>query len=356
MWLWNATSNKWVDITTRVDTVNNIVSGVSPHLSMFAITCLQPFPQGIVTLGATCSKTIVARGDTLNINIPIQNQGGLSQSFKVYVYANSTIIYTQQISNLPVLGLTSITFTLDTTSLAYGNYSISACDQPINWIKVTIPPAVWPAGGLVGITGYKLVFTETMNNTLGSPAAIDYYWSFSIDKWNGAQWVAAGISGSSATVVGYVIPSLTTLDLPYYVYVLPLSGSNAVGWGDWLRINYAFNCTYSSTNYSTDYVAELNVHPGDIGGSATVTWPYFASDGYTDIKDISVITSHWHQFLPPAGNPYPGSTYPIDGPNSDPGAMLRRADINNDGYIDIRDLSLVTIHWHQQWTNTPPPG
>jgi ABC-type transport system substrate-binding protein len=41
MWLWDETSKQWVDITAKVDTVNNVLYGVSPHLSCFAITCLQ---------------------------------------------------------------------------------------------------------------------------------------------------------------------------------------------------------------------------------------------------------------------------------------------------------------------------
>jgi ABC-type transport system substrate-binding protein len=41
MWLWDTTLSQWVDITTKVDTVNNVLYGFSPHLSCFAITCLQ---------------------------------------------------------------------------------------------------------------------------------------------------------------------------------------------------------------------------------------------------------------------------------------------------------------------------
>jgi len=38
IWLWNASSSKWLDITTHVDTDNNIVYGTAPHLSMFGVT------------------------------------------------------------------------------------------------------------------------------------------------------------------------------------------------------------------------------------------------------------------------------------------------------------------------------
>jgi len=38
IWLWNETSGNWVDITTYVDTTNDVVYGVAPHLSIFGIT------------------------------------------------------------------------------------------------------------------------------------------------------------------------------------------------------------------------------------------------------------------------------------------------------------------------------
>jgi hypothetical protein len=136
MWVWNGT--EWNNITTRVDTVNNVIYGLSPHLSMFGITSLQPLPEGITTLGATCSKTVVGKGYGITINIPIQNKEIFAQSFQLIVYANSTVIYTQQITDIPP-GQTNITFTLGTANRAYGTYAISACDQLISWITITIP-------------------------------------------------------------------------------------------------------------------------------------------------------------------------------------------------------------------------
>jgi hypothetical protein len=39
IWVWNETSSTWVDVTTSVDTDNNILYGTSPHLSIFGVTC-----------------------------------------------------------------------------------------------------------------------------------------------------------------------------------------------------------------------------------------------------------------------------------------------------------------------------
>jgi hypothetical protein len=146
MWLWNTTQNDWVKIPTTVDTVGNVICGVSPHLSRLGITSLQPLPQGINTAGAACSKTIVGKGYKVTISVPIQNQGGQTQNFTLYVYAsmrtsvltaNTTVIYSRNIT-LPFLGVTSVTFNF-TANLAYGNYSLSAWDQPIKMVEVTVP-------------------------------------------------------------------------------------------------------------------------------------------------------------------------------------------------------------------------
>jgi hypothetical protein len=202
-------------------------------------------------------------------------------------------------------------------------------------------PAVRSTGGVVGITGYKLVFKETMNNTLGSQATIDYSWNFSIAKWNGAAWVASGISGSSTSVTGFVIPSLTTEDLPYYVYLLPTSGPNAVAWGNWLKISFTFNWNYSGTHYSTGYTTELNVHPGDINGAKSVTFTYLGAEGVVNLNDVTPIALNWQKKVPAS---------------TDPTSVLARADINGDGIVNLKDVTYIALYWLKTWTNTPPPA
>jgi hypothetical protein len=197
-----------------------------------------------------------------------------------------------------------------------------------------------PTAGLVGITGYKLLFKETVNNSFCIPVTIDYYWDFSIDKWDGAQWVASGISGSSTPVTGYAIPPFTIVDLPCYVYLLPMSGPNAVAWGDWLRISSTFHWTYSGISYSTGYTAKLHVHPGDIAGT-TVAFPYLGANNIVNLMDLGLVTGNWQQPVPPG---------------TDPLSNLARADMNGNGFINLQDLGLITGNWQATWTNTPPPG
>jgi hypothetical protein len=199
-----------------------------------------------------------------------------------------------------------------------------------------------PTAGVVGITGYKLLFKETMNNSFCIPVTIDYYWDFSIDKWDGENWVAAGISGSSTPVTGYGIPALTIVDLPYYVYLLPPSGGNAVVWGDWLKVSFTFHWTYNSISYSTSYTVKLHVHPADIAGAASVDFPYLGADNVVNAKDYSPIAANW------LATPTSWDTAPL--------TVLARADLNGDNVINAKDYSPIAANWLATWTNTPPPG
>jgi hypothetical protein len=205
-------------------------------------------------------------------------------------------------------------------------------------VTVTLPNVPVPTGGSVGITGYKLVFEEIVNNSLSSPATIDYYWSFNVDTWNGTQWVAAAISGSTALVTGYSILTNTTIDLPYCVYFL---NSSTVEWGDWLKISYTFHWTYSSTTYSVAYVAKLNVHPGDIAGAASVTFPYLGADGTVNAQDFHILARAWLKTVPPG---------------TDPTSNLARADIGGYGIVGAKDFHILAANWLYAWSNTPPPG
>jgi len=190
--------------------------------------------------------------------------------------------------------------------------------------------------GSVGISGYKLVFRESVRNFLDSQVTISYYWTLNVDKWNGAQWVACGINGSTATTVSYVIPALTQIDLPYCVYLLDFS---AVKWDDWLRINFEFHWTYNSASYLTEYLAELHTHPGDSSGTTPITLPYLGADNVCNIKDVTPISLNWQE-------PAPSGT--------DPTSTLARADINGDGIVNIKDVTPISLNWQRIWANTPP--
>jgi outer membrane protein assembly factor BamB len=194
------------------------------------------------------------------------------------------------------------------------------------------------ASGVVGISGYKLVFKETLNNSLSLNVNVSYYWSFNVDKWNGTLWVATAIAGSSTPVTGSIISKEE--NTTYYVYLL---NSSTVKWGDWLRVHYTFDWNYSSATYSIDCVAKLNVHPGDIAGAALVTFPNLGANGRVELADLLMVAINWKAPVSWTGK-------------FDPTDALHLADIKQKGTIGIDDLMAIAFNWNRTWTNTPPPG
>jgi parallel beta-helix repeat protein len=84
----------------------------------------------IATANMTSSKTIVGQDHVLQINVTATNQGSYTQTFSVTAYANATSIETKT-ATLENGNSTIITFTWDTTTVPYGNYTISAYANPL---------------------------------------------------------------------------------------------------------------------------------------------------------------------------------------------------------------------------------
>jgi len=99
--------------TTRTNTVISVVG----HPSI-AITDLTPL------------ETVIARGSILYLNLTIANEGYLAETFNVTIYANSTIIRTENIT-MSGRSENSLLFLWNTTDFAIGNYNISAYAWPV---------------------------------------------------------------------------------------------------------------------------------------------------------------------------------------------------------------------------------
>jgi len=84
----------------------------------------------IAVTGANPSKTIVGQGYPMRINVTVENQGDLTETFNVTTYANDTSIQNKTIT-LTSKNSTTVTFTWSTTGFAKGNYTISAYAWPV---------------------------------------------------------------------------------------------------------------------------------------------------------------------------------------------------------------------------------
>jgi len=79
----------------------------------------------VASTNVTTSKTVVAKGYCLNLNVTVANQGDYEETFNVTVYANTTSIAAQTVT-LASGNSTSIIFKWNTTGFAKGNYTIKA--------------------------------------------------------------------------------------------------------------------------------------------------------------------------------------------------------------------------------------
>jgi outer membrane protein assembly factor BamB len=77
------------------------------------------------------AKTVIMQGYTGNVTVTAFNEGQYAENFTVTLYANTTVIGTQQVSNLSSVGQITLTFTWNTTGSAMGKYTISAYAEPV---------------------------------------------------------------------------------------------------------------------------------------------------------------------------------------------------------------------------------
>jgi hypothetical protein len=119
------TDNNYTN-TLRLEAVKGNLSGVQN------VTFLSDTPV-IVELGlhddAIASvvplKTVVGQGFLVHVNVALVNRGNFTETFNVTVYANGTQVETEPVT-LKNSTSTNMVLTLNTTGLAYGNYTISA--------------------------------------------------------------------------------------------------------------------------------------------------------------------------------------------------------------------------------------
>jgi hypothetical protein len=77
------------------------------------------------------SKTVVGQGLTFNITLPITNQGLQLEAFNVTLMADSSVITSWENMTLQNDANEIISFTCNTTSFAFGNYTLSSFIEPV---------------------------------------------------------------------------------------------------------------------------------------------------------------------------------------------------------------------------------
>jgi len=111
--LGNSTAQR-ISHTTTDGNVQVLVTGIHD----IAITNVNPL------------KTIVGQGYSMHINVTVENQGNLTETFNVTTYATTPVIQIQT-ATLESGAFTTLTFTWNTTGFVKGNYTISAYAIPV---------------------------------------------------------------------------------------------------------------------------------------------------------------------------------------------------------------------------------
>ena len=104
-----------------------VTDGVYQISQKVIITVNRPAVRDVAVTRITFAKTIIFQGYTIPINVTAENQGDtFIETFDITLYAGTSVIGQELVSNLLPLTNTSLTFTWNTTGFAKGNYTISA--------------------------------------------------------------------------------------------------------------------------------------------------------------------------------------------------------------------------------------
>jgi hypothetical protein len=140
------------NVTAAVDSSPTIISEhVLVGTEGGEIYCFGPSfaTQEIAITNLTESSLVVGQGYGLNVNVTAENQGDAVETFNTTIYANGTAIQTEEIT-LMNSSSTTVTFVWNTTSFAYGNYTISAYATPVPGEANTTDNTL--VGGLIVVT------------------------------------------------------------------------------------------------------------------------------------------------------------------------------------------------------------
>lgn len=140
-----------LDLTVNPQGIGGSLNENNYHLDLIPEKIFPEQPDLTIT-AITTSKTVVGQGYLLHINVTVQNQAYQPEKIQVTVYANTTVIQTQTIT-LPSKDTTIITYTWNTTGVAYDNYTISTYAYPIVGETFTVDNALIGDTVMVTIPG-----------------------------------------------------------------------------------------------------------------------------------------------------------------------------------------------------------
>jgi hypothetical protein len=303
IWFWNTTSQTWVDITTHVDTVNNIVYGVTSHLSIYGVTSDISLEGNFLGTGEITAKTVNSpsnppAGLMLMKCYDIETTMGYTGNLTLRIAYNESAVTPEQESfirmwrwNNALNTWLDITTYVDTASnIVYGKTTHLSI-YGVTSLK-PLPPKIAVIDAKFSKTvvgqGYKLTVNFSIQNQG------DFAKTFDVVVYRNLTVIATYTASN-------LQPNAT----------IPLSYT-------WITTNWAMgNYTISACNQATGQV--FVTIPGDVDGNHAV-----------NILDVVKITSI---YATKQGDP----------------KFNPNADIDGDGTITILDVVSCTSHYAQKW-------
>jgi hypothetical protein len=242
----------------------------------------------IAVTNLSISPLIVLPGAIVNINVTVENQASVSESFNVTVYANSGIIGKKLVS-LNSASSAIIPFTWNTTGFGEGDYTISAsaitsrvADNPVTIlynghdiavISVKHNPVIYQGySRSINVTVQNFgIYNETFNTTIHANVSSIQTLKSTLASGKSAQltftWNTTGFARGNYTI---------------WAYAWPVSGETN------LANN---NCTGGSV---------LIAKVGDLGGypPGSVVPQFFLCDGSVGPDDVILFTQCYRRTAP----------------------------------------------------------
>lgn len=145
----------------------------------------------VAVTGVTPSETSVVKGEPVTIDVDVENQGDVIETFDVTVWTGALALETQTVTNLPNGTGATLTFNWDTTGYAVASYTIVAVastvsgetDTADNTFEdgiVTVNPeiiAAFTAEPTMAISNEYITFDASASISYGADIVL-YEWDF----------------------------------------------------------------------------------------------------------------------------------------------------------------------------------
>ena len=281
----------------------------------------------VAVTAVDASPLTVLPGDTVYINVTVQNRGGYAESFNVTVYANSAVVGFQSVS-LDVNVSAVLHFSWNTSGLGKGDYTISASASVVpgevytadNSLVAAEPVTILFQGHDVAVTG---VFPSKTVVGEGYPMNI----TVKVKDYGTYNEVLNVTVYTNTTAFFEIIDlALTSGESAALTFTWNTSGFTKGNYTIWAYASPVQGETDTADN--TGAGAE-QVHvgvPGDVWGNLNPPPVY---DGTTNMRDVTYLIQHFN------ANP--------KSPNWDP-----NADINNDGVCNMRDVTVAILNFNKR--------